>query len=327
MTRVGSFDQVARVDSFIEDDGPARGARRIRVVSGGGLDIEIHPDRGLDLGAVSYRGIPAAWMASPGITNPHMSEQSGTAWLRTFGGGLLTTCGLDAFGPPSDDEGEHYPMHGRVGSIPCRVEEKNVGSDVITIRGTTRQTRVFGENLVLRRSISVDVGGTTIRVKDVVTNEGFTPAGHMILYHCNLGWPLLSEEATLDIEARSLSPRDDRAAAGVASWNEISAPQRDFSEQVFRHDFAGLKGGRAVIENPKMNIRFGLTFDTGTLPALHQWKMLGEGDYVMGLEPTNVNWSLGRVAAEEAHVLPVLAPGESVEYSLGLSFNSLEATV
>lgn len=325
LTRVGSLDQVARIDSFVEDDGPARGARRIRVVSGGGLDLEIHPDRSLDLGAVSYRGVPVAWIASPGITNPHMSEPQRTGWLRTFGGGLLTTCGLDSFGPPSDGEGEHYPMHGRVGNIPSRVEETRVASDVITVRGTTRQTRVFGENLVLSRAILVDVGGSAIRVEDVVTNEGFTSAGHMILYHCNLGWPLLSEEATLEIGGKSLTPRDDTAAAGVVSWNEITAPQSGFAEQVFRHDFEGVENGHAVIENPRMNLRFELGFDTSSLPGLHQWKMMGEGHYVMGLEPTNVNWSLGRAAAEEARVLPSLEPGESVEYSLEFRFSSLES--
>ena len=60
--RVGSLDQVARVDRFVEDDGPARGARRFRVVNGGGLDFDVHPDRGLDIGAGF---LPRA---SPGLT-------------------------------------------------------------------------------------------------------------------------------------------------------------------------------------------------------------------------------------------------------------------
>ena len=56
LQRVGSLAQVARIDSFAEIDGPARGTRRLRVVNGGGLEFDVHPDRGLDIGAAHLFG-------------------------------------------------------------------------------------------------------------------------------------------------------------------------------------------------------------------------------------------------------------------------------
>ena len=105
LQRIGSLDQVARVDSFVEAEGAARGARRLRVVNGGGLEFDIHPDRGLDIGAASFQGLPLAWLSSTGIGAPALYDPVDRGWLRTFGGGLVTTCGLDSFGPPQRADG------------------------------------------------------------------------------------------------------------------------------------------------------------------------------------------------------------------------------
>ena len=316
-TRVGSINQVARAEELTFTQGSARGTRLIRVDTGGGLAVDILPDRALDLGAMTFRGMPLSWIAPPGFTHPAFASQKGTDWLRMFGGGMLTTCGLDAFGPPSaNPDGTYYPMHGRISSTPATVTRVEVGAEEITVEGEVRQSRVFGENLVLRRKITAPLGSATLRIEDVVTNEAHQPTGHMVLYHCNLGWPLLSEDAELEIPSHSLSPRDAAAARGVASWHTLTRPQPNYAEQVFRHDFHDLATAVVSVDNARQNTRLELRFDTSTLPALHQWKMLGEGDYVLGLEPANVDWSRGRVAAEEEGTLPVLQPGEAVSYVL-----------
>lgn len=319
-TRVGSIGQVARAEELTFTQGAARGTRVIRVDTGGGLAVDVLPDRALDLGAMTFRGMPLSWIAPPGFAHPAFASQSGTDWLRTFGGGMLTTCGLDAYGPPSvDRDGARYPMHGRISSTPATVTRVEVGAEEITVEGEVRQARVFGENLVLRRKITAPLGSATLRIEDVVTNDAHQPTGHMVLYHCNLGWPLMSEDAELEIPSHSLSPRDAVAARGVASWHTLTGPQPEYAEQVFRHDFRDLGTAVVSVDNARQNTRLELRFDTSTLPALHQWKMLGEGDYVLGLEPANVDWSRGRVTAEEEGALPVLQPGQSVSYVLEFS--------
>lgn len=318
--RIGSMDQLAGVDRLVEEEGAARGARRIRLVTGGGLEAEIHPDRALDLGRVTYRGVPVAWLSPTGMASPALASSHGRDWLRSFGGGLLATCGLDTFGPATTDLGDEYPMHGRVGVVPGTVTRSGVVGEELIVAGTVRQTRVFGENLVLERTWSADLGGTVLRLHDVVRNEGLDAEGHMILYHVNVGWPLLDERATLDIGSVGVRARDDDARAGVNSWRRIEAPQAGYREQVFGHRFREGGTGVASVDNPVVDTRFELRFDTNTLPALHQWKMCGEGHYALGLEPVNVDSFTGRAGARAAGILPILERGGSACYKLEFRF-------
>lgn len=317
--RVGSLDQVARVDRFVEDDGPARGARRLRVVNGGGLDFDVHPDRALDIGAASFNGIPLAWLSSTGITRPDAYEPQGRGWLRTFGGGLVTTCGLDSFGPPADDEDGVSGMHGRIGTVPARLTEVTATSVVVAVAGEVRQAGVFQENLVLRRRISSRVGSSSFTIDDTVTNEGESRSPHMVLYHVNLGWPLLDAGAVIDIPAASVEPRDPDAVEGFDVRNEIGEPQVGFREQVYVHRASDDRVARVT------NAARGLTFTlrhSETLPALFQWKLTATKHFVLGLEPANTPEIQGRAAARANGLLPYLAPGESRSYSIEIEVSA-----
>ncbi|HEX4444277.1 MAG TPA: aldose 1-epimerase family protein [Galbitalea sp.] len=320
LDRVGSLDQIARVDSFVDAEGMSRGARRLRVITGGGLEYDIHPDRALDLGAATLDGIPLAWISSTGIADSHFAEPQGRGWLRTFGGGLLATCGLDTFGPDGEEEDGALPMHGRIGAVPARVTRSEATAGELTVAGTVRQTRVFGENLVLNREISSAVGSTSITVRDTVTNEGATASPHMVLYHVNVGWPLLDESVTVEIPAASVSPRDPDAAAGFDTRNDITPPVPGFREQVFVHD-----GGEGIarVTNPKLGIQFTLRYGVETLPAIFQWKMTSVGHYVLGLEPANTPEINGRAAARASGRLPVLESRESVSYQVSFEFGRI----
>ncbi len=55
-----------------------------------------------------------------------------------------------------------------------------------------RETKALGEKLVLHRRWQTELGSATLHLRDVVINEGGTRTPHMILYHCNAGFPLLS---------------------------------------------------------------------------------------------------------------------------------------
>jgi hypothetical protein len=324
--RVGLISQLARVDSYEMTNGPGSGTKRIRMVTGGGLDIEFLPDRALDIGHVTFRGVPLAWVSAVDFVSPHSYDTEGTEWLRSFGGGLLATCGLDTFGPPSTDSGVLYPMHGRVGAVPATVLEASLIDDVLTVRGEVRQAKVFSENLVLRRTYRAHLGGSTLHISDTVTNESATPAGHMMLYHFNLGWPLLDEKATLDIPHQSVTPRDEPAIAGLDTWSVIEPPQQGFAERVyFHHSVPGQ--GKATIDNPEINMRAELSFNTDTLPGLFQWKMADFGHFVMGLEPANTPHVHGRKTASDEKLLPVLQPGESVDYEVTLYLSDSHSTL
>jgi hypothetical protein len=315
LQRIGSLDQIARVDSFVESEGVARGSRRLRVVNGGGLEFDVHPDRCLDIGAASFQGLPLAWMSSTGIAAPSLYDPIGRGWLRTFGGGLVTTCGLDSFGPPADDEDGVVGMHGRISHIPARVTAVEATPHRIVIAGTVRQSAVFAENLVLRREISTEVGSNTFTISDTVTNEGATASPLMVLYHVNVGWPLLDDGTTLDIPSASVSSRDADAEVGFDARYEIGAPVADFREQVYIHKAGAERYAR--VTNKARGLELTLRYSE-TLPALFEWKMTATKHYVLGLEPANTSEIQGRAAARAHDNLPHLQPGDSISYQLSI---------
>jgi hypothetical protein len=316
--RLGSIEQIAGIDRFCEEDGPGRGARRFHVRTGSGLEFDVLPDRGLDLGAARFRGIPLAWISPAGHVAPGLTEQRESQWQRTFGGGLLTTCGLDQFG--AADDAEDQPLHGRASALPAH--EVNTVHDRtenrFEVTGRVRQSRLFGENLVLSRSIRAEFGSRIITVSDTVTNEGFSTQPHMVLYHMNLGWPLVSRNSTLNIPGSTPVPRDAEAERGASTWDSFTDPEANYAEQVFRHEFADAGPVAATVSNPDVGLALAVRFDTTQLPGLFQWKMLGSGSYVLGIEPANCTIIHGRAAAREAAALPHLEPGETRAYSVSI---------
>jgi hypothetical protein len=116
-----------------------------------------------------------------------------------------------------------HPLHGRISSQRATISGYGIDWDkdvpVIWAEGVVRQSAVFGENLVLRRRIEIEVFGSTIRISDVTENRGFRPTPHAILYHVNFGYPFLDEtiqiSGNLDADfisafnAEDKRPRDD----------------------------------------------------------------------------------------------------------------------
>jgi uncharacterized protein DUF4432 len=318
--RVGRLDQVAGIEPFVFDDGPARGVRALRFRTGSGLSFDVLTDRGMDLGAVEHAGIPLAWLSPTGVVTPSFHEPEGEGWLRSFHGGLLVTCGLQNVGPPDEHAGEKLGLHGRASNIPAsRVSYDTLWDErdcTLEAHGQIHESRVFGPNLVLRRRIHARVGESRIKIEDEVRNEGFEPEPLMVLYHINLGWPLLDETSRLVGPGRPAEPpepRDEEARSGLDAWDRFSAPTPGFRERVFYHSpVAGSDGWtEARLENPALAGGLGLRvgFRPEELTEFVQWTMMGEGTYVVGLEPATCRVE-GR-AAEAAGRVIRLEPGET----------------
>jgi hypothetical protein len=317
---VGGMSQIAGIRLVDLADGRVRGMRAAEVYTGSGFRFQVLVDRGLDIGAAEHAGRPLAYV-HPALGSPALHERSGLGWLRTFGGGLVTTCGLDHFGPP-DPEGDGYGLHGRASHLPAeglRVRQEWRGEEyVLEIEGETRQSRLFGENLRLERRISARLGVSSLLLEDRVTNEGFRPAPLAVLYHCNFGFPVVSPESDLVVRDRAVRPRDPVAEAGLEEHRRFGPPEAGFAEQVFFHeprrDAEGYAGA-AIVNRP---LGFGgfVRWRAAELPVLAHWKMTGEGEYVCGLEPSTHEMAPTRRALRETGSLRQLAPGESVSFRL-----------
>ncbi len=327
---VGSLDQIAGIQYMENMDGRERQARLLQVHTGSGLVFRLLADRCLDITACHYKGLSLAWHSANGEVHPSYYEPEGLGWLRSFPGGLLATCGLDQFGAPSSDQGQPFPLHGRVGNLPAKPVNYRTwwqGDEYeMEVTGEVRQSRLFGENLVLCRRVSTRLGSSKIRIEDKVTNEGFSPTPHMILYHFNLGFPLLGPTSKLELAVQETIARDADAEAGLGDWNHFSQPTSGFREQVFRHTpLTGPDGlVRLSLINPEIKLSLMLTYDPSTLPHLFQWKMMGEGEYVLGIEPANSSAIEGRAIARQRDDLFMLTPGETRQYQLEIEILDLK---
>jgi hypothetical protein len=324
LRRVGHMDQVAGIRLSEAGDGKARGCRILDVWTGTGLRFQVNADRALDISSCEFKGVPLSWRSPTGDVHPAYYEAQDIGWLRSFPGGLLTTCGLDQFGLPCKENGTELGLHGRISNTPAsQVNYRTFwdGEDYnLEINAEVHQAALFGENLVLRRRISTALGSNCIRIKDSVTNEGFDPAPHMLLYHFNLGFPLVSENTRLHLQSEETLPRDDAAESGLDKWDQFQPPTPGYQEQVFIHrpitDEAGLT--QVELDNPQLGLGLRWSYPTANLPYLMEWKMMGESAYVVGVEPANCNGLGGRAATRELGQLPMLEPGESRDYQIAL---------
>ncbi len=327
----GYMFQLAGVQLGEITDGRARGMRVATVRTGSGLTFQVLLDRAMDIWQAEHSGRPLAWL-HPALGGPALYEPQGDGWGRTFGGGLVTTCGLTHFGHPEVDQGEELGLHGRISHCPAENVHIHEGwegdSYKIELRGTARQAVLFGEYLTLERSITTHLGANSLVLRDVVHNDGYRPTPHMILYHCNFGFPVVSPDSQVLVEDESVRPRDEDAEAGAHRWHLFEAPRADFREQVFFHKPKVGSDGlvRAAIVNRQMGFGAFLRYRAKELPCLAQWKMMGARDYVCALEPANY-WETPRHVLREEGRLRHLEPGETVEYEIEIGALPTESAV
>ncbi len=339
---LSSARHLARIDSFVATEGPEAGSRVLRVVNGGGLEFELHPDRALDVGRVTFDGAPYAWSSALGVAAPGLATTEDFGYLKSFGGGLLSTCGLDTYGDPSTAaDGERYTLHGRIGLQPARITRATVelapdaASGWVTIEAEIRQSQVHGENLLLTRRIRTAIGSRSLSLHDTVTNEAGRDVTHMVLYHLNLGWPLLGPGTRIDTRSLEVTPENAEAVAvaaagsgsgggGGEAWSQFGEPTADADSLVYLHTLPAssdeTERHTVSLSNPESGLALDIGFSAATLPFLHQWKCLRWGQYVMGIEPANTPSILGRADAEARGVAPTLTAGASVDYHLDFTF-------
>ena len=330
MRRVGRLDQAAGVRLVTLADGPERGVRVLEFRTGTGFVFDVVVDRAMDVGRCEMGAYPLGWLSPVGLGGPWFDEPEGLGFLRNWGGGLLTTAGLDHALFMAEDTAEHfkYPpketqshgLHGRISNRPARLlgygEHWDGDACVLWAEGEVRQAAVFGENLVLRRRVEARVGESFLTIHDEVENAGFHPTPHMYLYHVNVGWPVVDEGSELLASAKNVSPRGDYSADG---YERFHGPQSDYVERVFEHELGVEEGGTVPIgiANRGLGVGFYEVYRRDQLPHHFVWRMLGEGTYVVGLEPST-NRTAGRLDARERGELIELAPGEKRVYDLEL---------
>jgi Domain of unknown function (DUF4432) len=325
LERTGRLSQLGGISSFLHADGRAKGVATLRVRTASGLEYWIVPDRGMDIFECSWRGRSLCWHSPVGVVHPAYSSNRGVEWLRTFAGGLLTTCGLTAAGAPSVDDGEDVGLHGSIANTPAeglRWSEDWIDDDcALTVYGQVREVSVLGHHLVLKRRITSSLQSNRIIIQDAVENQGIRESPLMLLYHFNFGYPLLTPSSRIFAPSRHVEPATELAAQSAAQWHSFEAPAFGIGERVYFHD---MEAGadeivKVVLVSDRETNDFGicLRYSKATLPEFVQWKMPGANHYVLGLEPANCR-SLGRAAERARGTLKSISPGMQCEFRIEL---------
>ena len=314
---IGHRTQVSGVEEHRLVGGKGDGMRLLEVSNGLGLELTTSPDRNGDITRLRYKGIQMNYMSPCGYVAPAYYDATGSNWLKSFTAGYLTTCGLNGVGTPCTDEGEEIPLHGSIANQPCVQSYYTEDETAITLHTLTLDETIFGRKMSLSRDIIVSKETNSFEIVDTIENTGDQKTPFEILYHMNMGYPLLDEEAVIEIPAQSVTARDDHAAEDIDNCLKMEKPTAGYQERCYYHKFTEGKG-HASIYQPKLDIKLSIDFDPKELDGFVEWKMMGVRDYVLGLECGNC-YPDGRDVMRKTGMLKFLAPGEKKTYRVLVS--------
>jgi hypothetical protein len=291
-------------------------------VDNGAMTITVVPTRGFQVWAANAGNVRLGWdspvkeIVHPQFVN--LTERGGLGWLNGFGE-MLSRCGLESFGPPCDDSGRVYTLHGRINYIPASRVEVRLESTPrprIVLRGIVEESLMFGPQLRLAAEVSTELDSASLRLDDVVTNLSDQPQEMELLYHSNFGPPLLGAGARFVAPVKKVWPRNARAAeGGMIGWDEYSGPHgAEYTEQVYFMDLHADEAGntQAMLKSPDGSKAVVVSFNIRQLPCMTLWKNEGpaQSGYVTGLEP-GTGFPNPKPVEREAGRVPRLVGGAS----------------
>lgn len=287
--------------------------------------------RGMGLWRMEVGGETIGWKSPVrGPVHPKfvpLTEPSGLGWLDGFDE-LLVRCGLESNGAPEfNDSGQLiYPLHGRIANKPAHKVTVSADSESgeITVTGVVEETRFHFLKLRLTATYITRPGDESLRVQDCVENFSGSDAEMQMLYHINFGEPLLDAGARFVAPVKAVAPRNEHAAAGIATWNEYAAAKPGYSEEVYFMELLGDEDGgtRALLKNAQGDRGVSVRCNTQQLPCFTLWKntISSPDGYVTGLEP-GTNFPNPRSFEGQQKRTVSLASGQSAQFDLTLEIH------
>ena len=154
-------------------------------------------------------------------------------------------------------------------------------------------------------------------LKDIVTNHNSNPQKTMLLYHINVGYPILDANSRLIANTKEVVPQSDWAKAEMDSVFVCEEPVAGKTEHCYAHDFYTNDEGivKVAFVNDELELGLALEYKKSELPYFNQWKMLNTREYVVGLEPGNC-LPVGIMKAEKNNMVETILPGEKKTYEI-----------
>ena len=314
---IGHESQLYGVEEVRLVGGRGDGMRLLNIKNGKGLELTLSADRCADISRLSLCGVNFGYFAPCGYVAPTYYDHVGAGFLKSFTAGFLTTCGLSAVGSPCVDDGEETPLHGTISNTPAEIVNYWTDDKYIHVMARIRDAQIFGRQLLLDREYLVSLDSNEMTMTDTVTNIGAREVPLQMLYHCNIGYPLLDEDTELSIPSVEVTPRNAHAAEDIQNCLKMEKPQPGYEERCYFHKMQG--EAKVAVYNKKLSKGLIMSYDSNVLKYFTEWKMMGVHDYVLGIEPGNTLPD-GRDVMRAKGLLEMLSPGEKKTHSIKFTF-------
>lgn len=268
--RISNLSQVASIRRYTLTEGRAIGLE-VLDCDNGKIRFLLNLSKACDIMQLYHEGQNVSFISKNGFTKRE------TPFSNRFEGGMLYTCGLDSVGGR-----EGYELHGTLHNIPAELVRAECNGQQIVIEAIMRDTALFGKNLVLKRKITSGIGADTVTVEDTLINDGFRDEEYCLLYHINIGYPMLDEGAKVVADVEKCEPRTPWSRENMSTMYEIGATVPNEEETCY---FLTLKKPEVLLVNEKLGKVLTVSYSGETLPHFIEWKSMASGDYALGFEP------------------------------------------
>lgn len=293
---ISNIMQVGYVRRYTLTDGKESGLKVVEI-NNGVLRLMLNESKALDVMQLWHKGTNISFVSKNGFTTREIN------FLKRFEGGMVYTCGLDSVGGR-----DGFELHGSFHNNPAKIITCENDGTNITVVAQTEVTSLFGQNLLFTRKVTTEIGADNVNINDTLTNLGTKDENYCLLYHINLGYPMIDEGVKVNIESSSITPRNDFAGKFIGTMNVFEKANPTDEERCY---FIENKNAKAEVVNEKIGKTFTLNYSKETLPHFVQWNTFVSGDYALGLEPATT-------LLDDKFEYKTIAPNQSIDFALNI---------
>ncbi|MBO5925703.1 MAG: aldose 1-epimerase family protein [Clostridia bacterium] len=294
---VSNLYQLASLTRYTITDGIGKGLD-VLDCNNGKIRFLLNVSKACDIMQLYHEGQNMSFVSKNGFSKREIP------FLNRFEGGMLYTCGLDSVGGR-----EGYELHGTLHNIPAEIIREECDENGIVVEAIIRDTALFGKNLVLKRKIFTEIGGDSITLEDTLCNIGYKEEEYCLLYHINIGYPMLDNGAKVIADVESYTPRTAWAKQNETTMYAMSGAVPNQEETCY---FLKLSKPEISLVNEKIGKKFTISYSGDTLPHFVEWKSMASGDYALGLEPCTTE-------LDDCFAYKTIEVGEKIKFFVNIS--------
>jgi len=295
--KISNFSQLAYIRRYTLNGGKEDGIRVVEV-DNGNIRFLLNESKCLDVMQLWHKGVNLSFISKNGFSKREIP------FIKRFEGGMLYTVGLDSAGAR-----EGFDLHGSFHNIPANVISTICTEEKIEVVAEMDDSELFGKNLKFIRKISTKLGGDKVIIGDTLINNGTKTEDYCILYHTNLGYPMLDEGITIDYDGEKITPRTPLAKKMFDGAHTFLAPTDNQEERCY---FIENKLPLVKVINSILGKEFDLEYSKETLPKMVLWQSNASQDYALGIEPTTT-------FLDDGFEFCRIEKGESKQFTLSLT--------